>query len=247
MKNCIIEPALLWTFALLMLLIAIPSYAAGRIPEKLIYSLSWAGIPVATATQEIVDEGELRRIVSTVRSNDWLSAFFPVNDRTDSFTTKEVPFPGKSYYFRMQIREGRRSRDREITFDQAGRKALFHDRLGGEKAEIKIMENTYDIYSSFMYARFLELTVGTPVYLQILDGKELQRIEIRVLRKERVSTPLGQFDTIVIEPMVKPEGVFEGKKGVTIWLTDDARRIPVKAQTKVTVGSVTALLIGGEF
>jgi hypothetical protein len=73
----------------------------------------------------------------------------------------------------------------------------------------------------------------------------MRRIEIRVLRKERVSTPVGEFDTIAIEPMVASEGVFEGKKGVVIWLTDDNRRIPVKAQTKVTVGSVTALLIGG--
>jgi hypothetical protein len=47
--------------------------------------------------------------------------------------------------------------------------------------------------------------------------------------------------------MVKPEGVFEGKRGAYIWLTDDSRRIPVKAQTKVKVGSVTAVLTAGNF
>jgi len=245
MKNSITQPAVILRCTLILLLFAITASAAGRVPEKLIYSLSWAGIPVGTATQEIADEGEVRRIVSTARSNAWLSAFFPINDRTDSFTTKEEPFPGKSYYFRMQIREGRRARDREITFDQAGRKAVFHDRMGGERVEIPIVDNTYDIYSSFIHARFLDLKVGKPVYMHILDGKELQRIEIRVLRKERVSTPLGEFETIAIEPMVKPEGFFEGKKGTTIWLTDDARRIPVKAQTRVAIGSVTALLTGG--
>ncbi|MBT0663458.1 DUF3108 domain-containing protein [Geobacter pelophilus] len=235
------------SLALFVLFASGSVFAAGRIPEKLIYRLSWSGIPVGTATQEIVDEGEVRRVVSTAKSNEWLSAFFPVNDRTDSFTTKEEPFPGKSYYFRMQIREGRRARDREITFDQAGRKAVYHDLMGTERVEVPIVENTYDIYSSFLHARFLDLQVGKPVYLHVLDGKELQRIEIRVLRKERVSTPVGEFDTIAIEPMVKPEGVFEGKKGAVIWLTDDHRRIPVKAQTKVKVGSVTALLIGGNY
>lgn len=233
--------------ALLSVFAAEYADAGGRIPEKLIYSLSWTGIPVGTATQEISDEGEVRRIVSTAKSNDWLSAFFPVNDRTDSFVTKDEPFPGKSFYFRMQIREGKRTRDREITFDQARRTAIYHDRLGGEKVEIPIEENTYDIYASFMYLRFLDLQIGKPVYLHILDGKKLQRIEVRVLRRERVKTPAGDFSTIAIEPMVKPEGVFEGKKGVTIWLTDDNRRIPVKAQTKVTVGSVTALLTGGTY
>ena len=47
---------------------------------------------------------------------------------------------------------------------------------------------------------------------------------------------------MVIEPMVKPEGVLEGKRGVYIWVTDDERRIPVEEQTEVNVESVTAEL-----
>lgn len=47
--------------------------------------------------------------------------------------------------------------------------------------------------------------------------------------------------------MVKSEGVFEGKRGAYIWLSDDFRRIPVKAQTKVAIGSVTAVLVGGNY
>lgn len=241
--------SLLLVLLCILAILQIPdSHAAsptGRVPEKLTYSLSWTGINVGTATQEIVNEGNIRRIVSTARSNDWLSAFFPVNDRTDSFTTMEEPFPGKSFYFRMQTREGGRIRDRDISFDQAGRKATYRDLIKKTRVEVPIAENTYDIYSSFLHARFLPLQVGRPVYLNVLDGKKMRRIEIRVLRKERISTPVGEFNTVAIEPMVKSEGVFEGKKGVVIWLTDDSRRIPVKAQTKVTVGSVTALLIGG--
>jgi len=83
--------------------------------------------------------------------------------------------------------------------------------------------------------------------VNVLDGKKLRRIEIRVLHRERVKVPAGEFDTLVVEPMVAPEGVFEGKRGVRIWLTDDERRIPVKAQTKVRLGSVTAVLAGGSY
>ena len=63
----------------------------------------------------------------------------------------------------------------------------------------------------------------------MLDSKTPHRIEVRVLRRERVQVPAGEFDTLIIEPRVHPEGVFEGKRGVYIWLTDDERRIPVKA------------------
>ena len=104
-----------WMAALL------PAEAEQRLPEKLVYSLSWTGIPVGTATQEIVEEGELRRITSRAVSNDWLSTFYPVDDRTESTLVRSGPFPGESRYYRMLFKEGRRSRDREIVFDQASR------------------------------------------------------------------------------------------------------------------------------
>lgn len=218
------------------------------VPEHLVYDLAWAGIPVGSAMQEIVEEGETRRIISTARSNEWLSVFFPVEDRIESSLDKKgAPFPGLTRHYRMQMREGRHQRDREILFDQERGQARYIDHLTGETAHIPIKAYTFDIYGSFYYVRHVKLEVGKSVFVTVLDNKEVQRIEIQVLRKERVSTILGEVDTIVIKPLVKAKGVFEGKGSVLIWLTDDARRIPVKAQTKVRVGSVTATLSGGSY
>ena len=226
----------------------LPSAEAVTMPEKLVYSLSWMGIPVGTATQEIVENGGTRKIVSHARSNDWLSAFYPVDDRTESqLDATGGPFPGQSRYYRMLFREGRRTRDREITFDQARLIGRFHDRISGEQVEVPIVENTFDIYAGFYYVRNQPLEPGTSFMIHLLDGKELRHIEVKVLKRERVKVPAGEFDTIQVKPLVKPEGVFEGKGGALIWLTDDSRRIPVKAQTKVRVGSVTAVLTGGSF
>ncbi|RII26267.1 MAG: DUF3108 domain-containing protein [Geobacter sp.] len=221
---------------------------AQTVPEKLVYELSWTGIPVGTATQEITERGNVRRILSTARSNDWLSVFFPVDDLIESILVKGgAPFPGLTRYYRMQIREGRHNRDREITFDQAKGVAVYHDRRSNELREIPIPSPTFDIYGSFYFTRHLPLEVGKSYVVAVLDGKDVERVEVRVLRREKLKTVLGELNTIVIRPMVKSEGVFEGKGSVHIWLTDDKRRIPVRAQTKVTVGSVTANLIGGSY
>lgn len=221
-----------------------PLYAQG-IPEKLTYNLAWTGIPVGTATQEIFDDGEMHMISSTARSNDWLSVFFPVEDKIESSLIKsKSQFPGVTCHYRMQMREGKYHRDREIFFDQEKGIAHYVDNLTGEKKDIPITENTFDIYACFYHIRHQKLEVGKPLTVKVLDGKEPQNIVIQVLRKERIWTIFGNVDTIVIRPLVKPVGVFEGKGSVHIWLTDDARRIPVKAQTKVRVGSVTATLVG---
>lgn len=226
---------------------ALPAVAGQRIPEKLTYNLSWTGIPVGKAEQEISDQGDTVKIVSAARSNDWLSTFYPVEDRTESVLDKVGPFPGRSRNFKMLFKEGRRVRDREIRFHPQEMNALFLDHINGEQVRIPLEGETFDIYSSFYYVRHQPLEPGRSLYINVLDGKTPRRVEIRVLRRERVKVPAGEFDTLVIEPMVAPEGVFEGKRGVCIWLTDDDRRIPVKAQTKVTVGSVTAVLTGGSY
>lgn len=222
--------------------------ASPKVPEKLVYELSWTGVSVGTATQEITEDGGTRRIVSTARSNDWLSVFFPVEDRVEStYDRNGGAFPGLARHYRLKNREGNRRRDREIFFEQEKCLARYHDNLGGEKAEIQIPPDTIDINGSFYYVRYLPLEVGKSHYVNILDSKRQRRIEVRVLRKERLETVLGEVDTIVIQPMVASEGVFEGKGMVQIWLTDDERRIPVRARTKVTVGSVTATLVDGTF
>ncbi|HLO24600.1 MAG TPA: DUF3108 domain-containing protein, partial [Geobacteraceae bacterium] len=119
--------------------------------------------------------------------------------------------------------------------------------LGGGKVELAIKGNTYDPYSSFYYLRTLPLEVGKSVYVSMLDTKQLWNVEVQVLKKERMKTILGEVNTILIKPLIKSEGIFERKGEIFIWLTDDARRIPVKMKTKVAIGSITATLVGGNF
>ena len=61
------------------------------IPEKLSYDLSWTGITAGSATQEVIDDGNTIRVISTARSADWISVFFPVEDRIESVLAKAAP------------------------------------------------------------------------------------------------------------------------------------------------------------
>ena len=236
------------SLVLLVLIAMATSAAALTVPEKLVYDMTWTGIKAGTATQEIIDEGDSIRIVSIARSADWISVFFPVEDRVESLLAK-VPPPqlGLPRDFRMKVREGKHRRDKEIIFDHDKGKARYIDHLNGEKVELEIGKNTYDPYSSFYYVRTLPLEVGKSVFVSLLDNKQLWNVEIQVLKKEKLDTILGKINTILIKPLMKSEGIFQKKGEIYIWLTDDARRIPVKMKTKVTIGSVTATLVGGKF
>jgi hypothetical protein len=230
---------------LLWLLVAAPvPLHAEPVTERLVYALTWMGIPVGTAVQEFSEQGNLRRITATAVGNSWLSAFYLVDNRIESVLTREgAPFPGAVRNSKLSIREGGHRREREIVFFPETAMARFRDLLTGEELRIPLLPGTYDIYGSFFFVRNQVLTVGTPVTVNVLDGREPRQVMVQVLRRETLKTVLGTVETIVVRPQVQSEGAFEGKRGITIWLTADQRRIPVKVETGVTVGSVTATLL----
>jgi hypothetical protein len=218
--------------------------SALTVPEKLTYSLTWTGIKGGTATQEIIDEGDSIRVVSTARSADWITAFFPVEDRIESVLFKAAPpHLGLPQRYRMKIREGSHRRDKELIFDHKSKKAEYIDHLKNEKETINILDNTYDAYSSFFYLRTMKLEVGKSVFVNILDNKKLWNVEVQVLEREKLSTILGKVETVRVRPLMKSEGIFNRKGAIDIWLTDDDRHIPVKMKTKIAIGSITATLV----
>jgi hypothetical protein len=218
-----------------------------KVPEKFIYDLTWAGIKAGTASLELMKDGDMVTIVSTAQSAQWVSVFYTVDDRIESILSQNPSFSsiGQPVQYRIKIREGKHRRDKEVVFDRSNNKAKYRDYLTNEKKEFDVPPSVFDPISSFYYLRTLKLTVGEPVYVTIFDSKKVWNVEVQVLRRERITLPTGTFDTIVVKPNMKSEGIFYRKGEIFIWLTDDVKHIPVLLQTKVAVGSITATLVKG--
>ena len=223
--------------------------SAFNVPEKLIFDMTWTGVKAGTATLEIVNEKGHAKIISTTQSADWLSAFYMVDDRIESVlkNSQTMTFIGLPENYRVKLREGSHRRNKEVIFDHANHQVTFFDHISNEKKVFQIGENTYDPLSSFYYIRTLQYEVGKSVYVDMFDNKKIWNVEVKVLRKEKIKTKLGEFNTVVIKPLLKSEGIFNRKGDVYIWLTDDLKHIPVKMQSKVAVGSITATLVGGDY
>jgi len=238
--------AVLCLAVLLPLSVPHPSHGV-KVPERFTFDLHWGIVRAGGAIQEIREEGGELVVSSRAFSADWLSGIYPVDDRVESRLQKaEGIILGRVKEFRLKTREGKRVKDRQVIFDHGSRVAHYRDLLKKESLEIPIVPTARDVYSAFQYLRTMPLEVGKPVYLDVVDSKRLWRVEVRVLRKERLKTVLGVVDTIVVNPMVQSEGMFEKTGAIHIWLTDDPRRIPVKMQTKVMIGSITATLVKAE-
>ena len=93
------------------------------------------------------------------------------------------------------------------------------------------------------FIRTRSFKVGDSFELAAVSGKKKYKLRVLCHGKEKVKVPAGEFETLVVEPVLKDDGLFKAKGKLTIWLTDDEVHMPVKMQSKIPVGSIKAELL----
>ena len=241
-------PAMLAVCLCLVLPLSISAASALTVPERLVYDVSWSGLTAATAVHEVTAKGDELHILSTTRSFGLMKTLFPVDDRAESVLTRGSGDRfGTPKYYHQRTREGSYRALREARFYPQALKVATKDFLKKTETTHSISSNTFDSLSGIYYIRSLELVPGQSVYVDIYDCRRLWKTEVKVLRREEITTALGTFNTLVVQPLLKAEG-FSARSGeMTLWLTDDALRIPVLMTTKVKLGKITATLKGGSY
>jgi hypothetical protein len=207
--------------------------------EKFYFDIYWLGIYVGNATIEAVNDAGTVRITSQAHSAPVISTFYKVEDYAESELKK-----GLAARFRIRQREGRYRSDKETLFDIDRGKIRYFNYLKGTRAE-HVMEKKplWDVISGFYFLRTLSLVVGKTISVEIFDSDKTYTAEVSVLRKEKAKLPERRdVDAVVVKPVLKSEGLFQHKGDILVWLTDDERRIPVKVETKVPIGTVRAAL-----
>ena len=202
------------------------------------FAVKYGIIRAGTATLS-VDEATFAgrpalHLVSTARSARFFDRIFRVDDRVESFTSADAQ---RSYRFERHIREGSYRKDEVVVFNHDLGKAVYSD---GEKVDL--VQDALCVLGAFYWVRTRDLQPGTDLHLNNHLDRENRRLRVRVLRRETVEVPAGTFPCVVVEPMLESAGIFRSEGSLTIWLTDDARRLPVRMRSKVKVGAITAEL-----
>ena len=216
----------------------IPQLVSFGVGERLVFSLQYGLINAGEASLEvrniaILDSVKSYHIFSVARSNSTFDLVFKVRDHHESFIDYDNLY---SLKFKKHIREGNYRRDEFVDFDQKNHLAIYKD----EKT--RIAPSTQDFLSAFYYIRTIALIPGQAILLANHSNKKNYPIYIKVLRKEKISVPAGDFKCVVIEPVLKTSGIFKQKGKLTIWLTDDIVKMPVLLRSKVLIGSFEAQL-----
>ena len=210
-----------------------------RAGEWLKFSVQYAGISAGSAYLEVPlvtdwNGNPAYTLVARAESNSFVSRFYKVRNRIESVWDKRGRF---SRRYSENRREGGNRYKNQIQFDHERHEAHY------QNGQIyPIPPQVQDALSSFYYTRFQALPIGGSVVFDYHASRKSQPLEVRVLGRERVSTPAGKFSCVVIEPVLRAGGIFKNKGRLVIWLTDDEHRIPVMMKSKVAIGSISVVL-----
>ncbi|MFO7891800.1 MAG: DUF3108 domain-containing protein [bacterium] len=210
--------------------------------ERLVFEVAFGPLVAGTATMSIPDTQTIHgrpcyHMVTTARSTKFVDTFYKVRDRIETFIDMEGLFPWK---FSKHLREGSYSTDQHVDYDQINGKIYY------KKDTIDAPQFIQGVLSSFYYVRTVPFKVKESFNIDNFGDGKIYPLKILVHKKDRIKVPAGEFDCVIIEPVMREKGVFNRKGRMAIWLTDDKRRIPVLMKSKLPIGSIDARLISFE-
>ena len=208
--------------------------------EKLMFVIRYGPVKAGTAIMSIPEIAnkngyECYKIQTEARSSRFFSAFFKVRDRVTSYMDRDGLF---TWGFEKHLREGKFRSDRYVEYDQVNGWAVTN-----KKDSMRIPPCVHDILTTFYFVRTQNLKVGQSLFLDNHADNKLYPLEIKIHKKERVKVKAGTFECIVVEPILRADGIFKSKGRLLVWLTDDSRKIPVQMKSKIIIGYITAELI----
>ncbi|AXT18807.1 DUF3108 domain-containing protein [Flavobacteriaceae bacterium AU392] len=210
------------------------------------FKMSYSGfLKAGNATLEVKDYVLDGKPVYHIVGNGWttgaVSWFFKVEDLYESYFDKDSGLP---YKFIRKINEGGHTKDIVIDFDQEKQKAYVNNLKYQKKTVEDTKPNVQDMVSAFYYLRnnynTENIRIGDEVSLNMFFDSENYNFKLRFLGRETLRTKFGKVKCLMFRPLVLAGRVFKEEESLTLWVSADNNKIPLRLKADLAVGSLRA-------
>lgn len=213
--------------------------------ERLTYDIEWRLIHAGSA---VVDEAKTSARMK-LASEGMVSSLFKVDDAYG--VTYDEPFCATSST--LDAQEGKRHRETHVTYDRSKGRADYVEKDVLKNAVLHTYDTAipncvHDVLGALISLRGLKLSPGQSAQMPVSDGHHSASVKVEAQEREEIKTPAGTFKTIRCETFLMNGVVYSRKGRVFIWVSEDARRLPVQIQLRMSfpVGTVTLHLLKEE-
>ena len=221
------------------------SQDAFKTGEYFKFRIHYGVVNAGYATLEIKDatrEGKkVHHVVGNGVTTGMTKFFFKVNDNYESYFDKVT---GQPYQFVRKIDEGGYTKSQEGFFNQANNTVLVKDYKHKKQATFAVTENVQDIVSVFYYLRnhpnVDKMKAGESISVDMFFDDEVTKFKLKFLGRQDISTKFGTVSAMIFRPYVQAGRVFKEQESLTVWISDDANKVPLRIKAELAVGSLKA-------
>lgn len=221
-----------------------------KVGETLTFDVSWSGYLVAgTATSRVVEKRPASNsnayyVVAEGRPLPLIARLYALYYKMDSLVDSSTAL---SHRTSLYVEEGSRKRTSTTVFNRSTRRAQIEVRDDTlHKDDFAVPQNVQDGLATLYALRSRTLRPGERISVPVADDGSLYTANFEVLPVESVSVPMGRVSAwnlrvTILDANSKPVGT-----NIGVWISDDARRLPVKLQADLPVGGFALALRSAE-
>jgi hypothetical protein len=205
------------------------------------YGLLNAGYATVEVKDATLNNKKVFHVVGKGYTTGMSRFFFKVDDLYESYFDKETGIP---YQFVRKIDEGGYTKNQEGFFNHSDNKVFVKDYKNKTQKTLEIVKNAQDILSTFYYLRNYptidKLVPGESVAVDMFFDDETTKFKLRFLGREDISTKFGIVPAMIFRPLVQSGRVFKEEESLTVWVSDDSNKLPLRIKASLAVGSIKA-------
>jgi hypothetical protein len=183
------------------------------------------------------------RVVTQTRTTGIIGALYP-------FTGEAValydPLDGRMLSANAETKAGSKATKMSVVFDYPRAQAAYTDPLRPARSATLSLPagRPLDLITVLIQARAWSLKAGESHDALVLFDKDFYPLKITAQKVEKISTPKGKREAMLLVPTLDgpPKGMFAKGGAVKVWISADADRLPLQFEVKVKVGTATATL-----
>lgn len=211
--------------------------------EWLKFRIHYGLINAGYATIKVKDAKNDNRDAYHIVGKGWTTGvtrwFFKVKDNYQTWFYKDDMKP---YHFRRRVDEGGHIISRDVYFDQEGKKAKITDHKKKIERTVDI-DDVQDMISTFYYLRnqdISNLKVDDEIAVDMFFDYETFGFKLKYLGEDILKTKFGKVKCLKFRPLVQSGRVFKAEESLTVWITADKNKIPMRIKADLAVGSLKA-------
>lgn len=168
-------------------------------------------------------------------------AFFKVYDDYQSYFEKSTVVPHR---FIRKIDEGGYTKDQEGFFNYQKNNVLVRDYEKNTEKTFTIVKDVQDIVSAFYYLRtnpkLNSLKKNEAIEIDMFFDGEVFRFKLVYLGEETLKIKGKKINSLMFRPYVMAGRVFKEKESLTVWISADQNKVPLRIKANLAVGSLKA-------